>query len=363
MMQVRGIGLATPGPPIPQPDLLGVALRYNTQTQAQAVRLKRIYRRSMVQQRHTALADDADHPRQAIDKLLAFYPQGPDTNGPSTAERMRAYQTRATPLAIQACDRALRESRTPVRSITQLITVSCTGFFAPGLDAQLIEALGLAPGVARTHIGFMGCHAAINALRVADALVRADPGQRVLLCCTELCTLHFQYGNDPQDAVANALFADGAAALVAGAHQAPATGPATRAFFAEKIPETQELMAWHIQDHGFRMRLHPQVPPIIRQTLRPAIENWLAGQGMSVGDIGGWLVHPGGPKIIDAAQAALGLDHNATQPSRRVLRDFGNMSSPTLLFIADAMIRQRIPMPWVMLGFGPGLAIEAVLLV
>lgn len=363
MMQIQGIGHALPGQPIEQADLLEVALRYNAQTPAERTRLKRIYRGSKVQRRHTVLCGDATDNAKALENVLCFYQPDANNKGPSTADRMRAYETHATPLAIEACEKALADSNTAAASITQLITVSCTGFCAPGQDAQLIEALGLSPSVGRTHIGFMGCHAAINAMRVADAMVRANPDERVLLCCTELCTLHFQYGNDPQDAIANALFADGSAALVAQNRQPASTRPATQSFCAEKIPSTQTMMAWSIGDHGFQMRLDPQVPAIIETTLRASLDNWLSGNGLTVDEIGGWLVHPGGPKIIDAVQAALGLKPAATDLSRQVLRDCGNMSSPTLLLILQAMMQASTPTPWVMLGFGPGLAIEAVLLV
>jgi predicted naringenin-chalcone synthase len=208
----------------------------------------------------------------------------------------------------------------------------------------------------------MGCHAALNAMRVANALIRADPKERVLLCCTELCTLHFQYGNDPQDAIANALFADGAAAVVAQSYDASVLLPTTRTFHAENLPKTRDMMSWRIGDHGFRMRLDPAVPQMIKTELKPSITAWLKKLRLGLDQIGSWAIHPGGPKIIDAVQQTLELTDEATQDSRDILSDYGNMSSPTILFTLDRLMKANAPKPWVVLGFGPGLAIEAALL-
>ena len=361
MMQIQGIGLATPGQPIEQSELLEVALQYNAETQAERVRLKRIYRGTKVQQRHSVLGITADKGLAPLESVLAFYNHA-NPKGPTTSERMQVYESHVTKLSDQACRSAIEDSGIEPASITQLITVSCTGFAAPGQDAGLIKSLGLPRTVGRTHIGFMGCHAALNAMRVADSFIRADPTERVLICCTELCTLHFQYGGDPQDAVANALFGDGSAAIVAqgqGELEAQAT---TKSFHAENLPGTQEMMSWRIADHGFQMRLKPEVPGIIEKQLKPSIQAWLAELGLGLEAIGAWAIHPGGPKIIDAVQSSLGLLPEATQVSREILKDYGNMSSPTVLFIVDELILQQAPKPYVVLGFGPGLAIEASLL-
>lgn len=362
MMQVQGIGLATPGEPIDQSELLELALAFNATAKADRVKLKRIYRGSKVQQRHSVLSLPSRSGTTPLQNVKAFYSHE-NSEGPSTRERMRVYEEYVTRLSTQACHAALQESGTHPEKITQLVTVSCTGFTAPGQDAGLIKSLGLNPTVGRTHIGFMGCHAALNAMRVANAFIRAEPSERVLLCCTELCTLHFQYGNNPQDAVANALFADGSAALVAGHRDPTATQPCTRSFHAEHLPATHGMMSWRIADHGFQMRLEPRVPGLIQQSLKPSIDVWLARLGLSVNDIEAWAIHPGGPKIIDAVQEGLGLAPAATQFSREILRAYGNMSSPTVLFILDALIREAAPKPWVVLGFGPGLAVEAALLI
>jgi len=372
-MTLLGIGLATPGEPLAQTDLLQMAHRYNASTQRGRDRLDRIYRGTKVQQRHSALTTFGSPMDAALDAMFAFYPDPEQADPPSTAARMSAYERAALPLATSACEQALTNSGTDAKQITQLITVSCTGFSSPGLSLGLIDTLGLDAGVGRTDIGFMGCHGAINGLRVADALAgaSADPGadpgassgQRVLLCCAELCTLHFQYGDDAQDAVANALFADGAAALVGINQSDNHAGPTLRSCRSVTLAQTAELMSWRIGDSGFKMRISPEVPTVVQKNLRGFIVDWLSPMGLSIADIAGWAIHPGGPKVIDAVDAALDLPTSASAASRGILAAFGNMSSPTVLFIVDRLMRENTPRPWVVLAFGPGLTIEAALIV
>ncbi|MFK7790118.1 MAG: type III polyketide synthase [Phycisphaeraceae bacterium] len=361
LMRIQGIGLATPGTPIKQTDLLDIAYRHNAQTRAERGRLERIYRGTHVDQRYSVLSGSAEDSREAMQCLDDFYEDEGHAERPGTLKRMEQYEHAVIHLAAKACQRALLQSDCRPEEITQLITVSCTGFSAPGMDLMLIGELGLDPCVGRTHVGFMGCHGAINGMRVADAFARADPFARVLLCCTELCTLHFQYGNDAQDAVANALFGDGAAALVGAGALVNQRGPRIKSFRSIQLPDTQGMMSWRIGNEGFRMRLSSQVPGQVKQQLNPFVATWLAEHGLSIEAVGGWCIHPGGPKVLDGVGESLGLRPEQTQASRSVLREYGNMSSPTVLFIAERMREADIPKPWVMLGFGPGLAIEACL--
>jgi predicted naringenin-chalcone synthase len=236
--------------------------------------------------------------------------------------------------------------------------VSCSGFRAPGFDLDLVRGLGLGPSVARTHIGFMGCHGALNGLRVARAFVDSDPSCRVLLCAVEMCSLHYDYRMETTRILANALFADGAAALVAG----PGTGGWRHvASGSALLPASEDQMTWSIGDHGFEMGLSPRVPATIAEHLRPWLERWLAAQGLDLHAVGSWAIHPGGPRILDVVEAALGLPSEATRDSRCVLEECGNMSSPTVLFILDRLRRRDAPRPCVALGFGPGLTAEAAL--
>jgi predicted naringenin-chalcone synthase len=208
----------------------------------------------------------------------------------------------------------------------------------------------------------MGCHGALNGLRVAEALSHTSFASKVLLCCVELCSIHHQYSNDPQQIVANALFSDGAAAVV-GFRGATEDNWRLIDQFSSVLPNTAHLMAWRIGDHGFEMRLSSQVPGVIERTLRPWLCEHLARHQMHVEDVKSWAIHPGGPRILTACANSLGFDHGHLQPSQLVLSEFGNMSSPTVLFILEQLRAQSDNLPCIVLAFGPGLTIEAALFV
>ena len=248
------------------------------------------------------------------------------------------------------------------REIAHLVTVSCSGFSAPGVDIGLIEQLGLRRDVSRTNVGFMGCHGAMNGLRVAAALAKSNPGSKVLLCCVEICSIHHQYPQQFDHLVANALFSDGAAAAVISAEEpAPKLGSCwTSGPTCCQI--LSDAMTWRIRDHGFEMSLSVSVPALIRESLREWLEDWLFACGLAIDDIGGWIVHPGGPQILAACSEALELLPDALAESYAVLAEYGNMSSPTVLFILDRMRRAAGKLPCVMLAFGPGMTIEGGLL-
>jgi predicted naringenin-chalcone synthase len=276
---------------------------------------------------------------------------------------MAAFARHAPPLALAAVRAALADAAMAAPRITHLITVSCTGFQAPGVDLELISQLGLDAGVQRTHVGFMGCHGALNGLRVAQAFVEADAEAVVLLCSVELCSLHLAYGWDPEKVVANALFADGAAALVATARPArPSPGPTLLASGSTVIPHTAALMHWQIGDHGFEMGLSSRVPEAAGSQLRPWLERWLQPRGLQLADIATWALHPGGPRILQVCGAALGLEPHQLAVSQAVLQEHGNMSSATVLFILDRLRRAAAPGPCLALAFGPGLCAEVALL-
>jgi predicted naringenin-chalcone synthase len=271
------------------------------------------------------------------------------------------YAEEAPRLALAAARAALEDAGVEADQITHLITVSCTGFFSPGLDARLIEALSLPRGVRRLHVGFMGCHAAFNALAAArDAA--AEPDARVLVCCVELCSLHLSYGVDPGKLVANALFADGAAAAVVGRDAEGGDGLCRLDDFSSYlIPDTHEAMTWKIGDHGFEMTLSAGVPEIIRRHLRGWCESWLGRHDLKLTDVAGWAIHPGGPKILAAVGEALEIESGDLRFSRGVLARHGNMSSATVLFILREMMGD-ISGPCVAIGLGPGLMAEGILI-
>jgi len=232
------------------------------------------------------------------------------------------------------------------------------------VDVALIKGLDLPATVERSHIGFMGCHGAVNGLRVARGFAGADGRARVLVCAVELCSLHYHYGWDPKKMVANALFADGAAAVVgAGDMAAPPDAWRLAATGSCVFPDSEYAMTWHIGDHGFEMTLSTRVPGLIGRHLRPWLAQWLGQNGLGLGDVHSWAVHPGGPRILSAVEESLGLDRAALDLSREVLAACGNMSSPTLLFILERLRRRQARRPCVALAFGPGLVAEAALFV
>jgi predicted naringenin-chalcone synthase len=362
-LALLSIGTALPATVITQDEALRIARSLCCRTDEQATWLPTMYGQTGIRTRH--LAFSAALVRDVLDGTRhsgsVFLPTGRDDDrGPTTAQRMEHYADLAPPLALAACRDALQKADLPARRLTHLVTVSCTGFFAPGLDLTLIRALGLAPTVQRTHVGYMGCHGALNGLRVANAFAGADRSARVLLCAVELCSLHYHYGWNPQKMVANALFADGAAAAV-GAPAGEETAWRVAATGSCLVPDSADAMTWTISDHGFEMTLSRRVPALIATHLRPWLEPWLATHGVALGEVGSWAVHPGGPRILAAVEEGLALPPNATAASREVFACCGNVSSPTVLFILERLRRAQAPRPCVALGFGPGLMAEAAL--
>lgn len=314
-----------------------------------------LYERSGIHRRGLVVADEQGQQH--------FFPQHANEKTPTTAARMAAYVASAATLALPACHNALEQARVKPGEVTHIIVASCTGFDAPGVDQTIIRELGLPRSVRRTIVGFMGCHAAINALAVAAAFVNTDPAAVVLVCCVEICSLHFSYTDEADHALANALFADGAAAAVIASATRDATRPAPtlRASASTIIPDSADCMAWHIGDHGFTMNLSSRVPDILAASVPPWIDAFLERHNLTRHDIQGWAIHPGGPRVVTAIQKALNLPDNAGDASLGVLRDNGNMSSPTVLFILDQLWRSNTPRPWLAMAFGPGLAGEAAL--
>ncbi|MEN9554666.1 MAG: hypothetical protein RLZZ232_952 [Planctomycetota bacterium] len=332
--------------------------------------IQALYRRAGVHSRYSVLLESSSDGEATAERFYRFAASVED-RGPTTADRMLRYETEAPQLAARAADRALQQSGVAPTAVTHLITVSCSGFSAPGVDLFLIESLGLPASVARTHVGFMGCHGALNGLRVAHAFAAADPAAVILVCAVELCTLHHQYGWDPQKIVANSLFADGAAAVVGRAEQrssgdsAGQTVPLPARLIASAshvIPNTREMMTWNIRNSGFEMSLSPEVPRIITEFLPKVLSEFLGRHGLTINQIASWGIHPGGPRILAATAEAAGLTEAQLAPSLRMLQTCGNMSSPTVLFILQELSRSAATGPCVLLGFGPGLNVELALL-
>jgi predicted naringenin-chalcone synthase len=359
-LSIVGLGTAVPTGRVSQEDAAEHAVKTWGEAHNRAKAIPMLYRLSGVKTRHSVLVESSTNGSPARQSFYQIAENNEDF-GPTTGARMLHYEAGALSLAREASQQALTDASVSGAEVTHLITVSCSGFRAPGFDLGLVEELGLPRSVVRTHVGFMGCHGAFNALRVADAFLAAEPGATVLICCLEICSIHQQYTADADQIVANALFSDGAAAVVCRR-----TGPEMNSWRLEGqasyiVPKTAEFMGWQIGDHGFQMSLSPQVPEVIQRELRPYLARWLAGHGLDVKEIGAWAIHPGGPRILLACSQGLGLQRDALDASREVLSAYGNMSSPTILFILDHLRRERAAGPCVGLAFGPGLTIEAAI--
>lgn len=365
-LAILGLGTALPEHAMSQARAAAVAQRICCKDPDRLDLLPTLYRQSGIETRYMAVeaevADDVLNGTRLTGSI--FLPSDDhDSLGPTTGQRMKYYQAKALPLASLAASKALQDAKLSPDKITHLVTVSCTGFAAPGIDIALMKQLNLAPTVQRTNIGFMGCHGALNGLRVAKAFAADDACCRLLVCAVELCSIHFHYGWDAKKMVGNALFSDGAAAVVGAASLKASVGDwSVTATGSCLFPDSEYAMGWTIGDHGFDMLLSTKIPSLIQRSLRPWMVSWLAQHDLSIDHVGSWAVHPGGPRVLNAVEEGLRLPRDSLKASWQVLSRCGNMSSPTVLFILEELRKQNAPRPCVALGFGPGLMAEAVLL-
>ncbi len=335
-----------------------------------------VFDASAIDRRHTVLheLDGSDGTAQG------FYDAAAGAIlSPSTGDRNAAYEREVRPLLVRAASKAIDAAPDVDRAdVTHVITASCTGFFAPGPDYILVRALGLAPSTRRLHVGFMGCYGAFPALRAAVSTCQAEPDAVVLVVCVELCSLHVHPSDDPDAIVAASVFAYGAAAAVVSGRPAPAGSTVLEVDAQETVLTDggEADMAWTIGDLGFDMVLSSYVPRILEEQIADALRPLLDGPTTAGithwSQVERWAVHPGGRAILDRVQRALGLSAEQMAPSRAVLRDFGNMSSATVLFILRRLLHGDDATPGshashpaaervAAMAFGPGLTVESAL--
>lgn len=332
--------------------------------------LKKLYANSGIESRYACIPDFLNSPD---DSRLAPGQQAAKTL--TTAERMAIYECESVTLGHEASQQALlaysrtanRDLAAVIASVTHVIAVSCTGFFAPGLDLMLARRLNLPATVKRTLIGFMGCAAAFNGLRTAAQIVKSQPEARVLVVCVELCSIHIQPGHDLENLISAALFADGAAACLVG-NPGLERGDFFEldSFHTDVKPDTNSEMIWQIGNHGFMLRLSPKIPEHLAQIAPTALKTlWGNHSGPRF-----WAIHPGGRAIIDRLTDIFELTPEQVIASRTVLRRYGNLSSATILFVLEELRRQfrnqaRINqrLDGVAMAFGPGLVIEMARLI
>ncbi|HEY3626909.1 MAG TPA: type III polyketide synthase [Terracidiphilus sp.] len=313
---------------------------------------KRMVRMSAIDHRYSFLQPIGDGERYWRDSE-DLYVVG---DFPTTKRRMQAFEKFAPRLAGCALDK-LRLSPAERQAITHVIVTCCTGLYAPGLDIDIVNHLSLNPSVERTMIGFMGCYAAINALKSARHVVRSEPGAKVLILNLELCSLHLKETADLEQMLSFLLFADGCAACVVSGEP---EGLAIDSFLAINVPETSDLITWRIGEMGFDMQLSGKVPGEIKRSLPDARHQMLRGRDAAAIDL--WAVHPGGRTILDAVEQGLELPANALAWSRDILARFGNMSSATVMFVLEQILKHaQKGQSGCAMSFGPGITAETML--
>jgi predicted naringenin-chalcone synthase len=277
---------------------------------------------------------------------------------------MKIYEKEALKLAVRSVNDM--NLRFPLNEVTHLITFSCTGMYAPGLDIDLVSALGLKSNIQRFSVNFMGCYAGLTVLKLADSIVRADPNARVLAVGVEICSIHFQKALEDDFLLSNALFGDGAASFVV--ESAPRAGKniLNQAFQCELIPEGSGDMAWHIRDFGFEMRLSSYIPKLINGSMNSMLNDLFQDLHISTKDVRQYAIHPGGRKILDTLSETLKLKETDLDASYEVLNQYGNMSSVTVIFVLRQLLTKLGDSDngdsILSMAFGPGLTMESALL-
>jgi predicted naringenin-chalcone synthase len=322
--------------------------------------LHSLYEASGIGYRYSVLEDFV---KQKTD--FTFFPQSGDLEPfPTVGQRMGIYRKEAMPLALNAAKDCLAK-RPDVKpsDITHLIVVSCTGMYAPGLDIELIQNLGLSPNVERTCIQFMGCYAAFNAMKMADYICKAEPEAKVLAVCVELCSIHFQKHKNRDSYVSNALFGDGAAAILVESEAGSGASLSMETFSCELAPNTESDMAWHIADHGFEMTLSSYVPQAIKGGIASLANKLLNRLSLTREDISRFVIHPGGRRILEVCEEELSLSKEDNCQAYEVLSQYGNMSSPTVLFVMNehwkSLTKHDHDKKILSFAFGPGLSMES----
>ena len=359
---ITSIGTATPPHQLSQSAIAEFMTTAMGLQEDEARKLQILFRACGIETRYSVLED------YGKTSGFHFYENGPGMEPfPSTKRRLELYRRHALALSLEAvlkCFSTLSDFRKD--SITHLMVVSCTGMYAPGLDIDLVKALGLNSHVERTSINFMGCYAAFNALKLADAVCTAQPVSKVLIVCTELCSIHFQKESTEDNLLASALFADGAAAVMVESIPRKGLNLLQESFYCELATEGEHDMTWTVGDLGFEMRLSSYVPDVVRSGIKNLTRSLLTKIHQNLSDVAYFAIHPGGKKILEAIENELGLTKAQNKHAYEVLRNFGNMSSPTVLFVIQEVCKnldgldngKRI----LSLAFGPGLTLESMVL-
>lgn len=361
---IISIGLANPKHCIEQTNVFEFMGQAHGLEGSALTRLKALYRATGIKKRYSVINDY----QSADSAQWTFYPKNKALNPfPTTEDRARLYAKEAITVSAKASREAFNQSNISHLEVTHLITISCTGMYAPGLDIDLVHELGLKTSVERTCINFMGCYAAFTGIKLGDQICRANPNAKVLIVATELCTIHFQKGADDDNLLANAIFGDGSAAVLMSATKTDSKNNlvlSPRGFLNEIYPEGSSEMAWNIGNFGFEMKLSAYVPSLIEKGIGELV-NRLKSQSATE-QINHYAFHPGGKRILEVIESKLGLSKQADWAGRTILENYGNMSSPTILFVIkqlwDQLTEDNQNESILSLAFGPGLTMESMLL-
>lgn len=361
MSYITAIGTANPAYRFSQSVIAEFMLSTMKLSGDDARKLKTIFRASGIDYRYSVLEDYGKKGD------FSFFSKIADAEiFPSTEDRLRIFQQQAPGLSVAAVRDLAASYAVELKAVTHLIVVCCTGMYAPGLDIDLIRQLGLPTTVQRTAINFMGCYAAFNALKAADAFCKSDARAKVLIVCTELCSLHFQAKGTDDNLLANALFADGAASVLVEAESSSRLKLRLEDFHNDLSVAGEHDMAWTVGDLGFEMRLSAYVPEIIRGGIASLTNTLLQKVSKKFSDIKHFAIHPGGKKILAVIEQELGIGRAQNQAAYEVLSRYGNMSSPTVLFVLKEVIGKLTSANMgehiLSFAFGPGLTLESMVL-
>ncbi|ULQ52601.1 type III polyketide synthase [Flavihumibacter fluvii] len=352
MTKILSIGTANPVYRHRQGDILQFMRRVYALDMVEDRKLKFLYGQSGIDSRYSVIPDYSLQPSD-----WKFYPASESLEPfPSLELRLSWYNKHAAALSIDAIRKCLGKVKVNAAEITHLITVSCTGMSAPGLDLEVMELLELSRSVSRSSINFMGCYAAVHGLKQADAICRSTRGAKVLVVCTELCTLHFQKAATPDNIASSLLFGDGSAAVLLTCDES--SGVHIRGFYGEVIPKGKRDMSWELSSSGFLMTLSGYIPELIATDFSPLLHRALAQFGIQENEIQQWCIHPGGKRILQAVEKSLNLPGEALASGYEILKQFGNMSSPTILFVLQHMLEKGAQGNMIAAAFGPGLTME-----
>lgn len=358
MSKIISIATGVPAFKHQQEDIFYFADSIYSSNETDSRKLKFLYRHSGIDTRYSVLPDysTAAADRQFYSKAANLEPF------PDLEKRMQWFACNATKLSVKTITDCIT-GKIETSDITHLITVSCTGMSAPGMDLEIMEALDLSPNIFRTSVNFMGCYAAIHALKIADALCNTTPDANVVVVCTELCTLHFQKENSVDNITSTLLFADGCAAVLMQHDSKKAKGLTLKKFFSDVAFKGKNDMSWKLSSTGFLMSLSGYVPELVKEDFGELLNKALKNAGMQKEAISHWCIHPGGKKILESIQQSAGLHATQLKYSYDVLKNYGNMSSPTVLFVLKQILQEledASPEKNAVFGaaFGPGLTME-----